>query len=717
MTNPAKKSTAATKKAQEKVKERFQPRIVNLATVGFGNFKIRVKKQLKEIRAKFKGETETEGAHRATKTVVAEAEAHVVTQVIATRSVAQIPTIVERKEKKQHSKAAPVILDQKEKQKVKTAATILEHKAIVEHKEKQKVKTVQTAPIISEEKERQELKVSGSAAISHSVWAPTGHITRFTFQIDGKPIPFKLEDVYKNIKLEDLFNRYNISVLLDGNSYTFQQRLGEGVYGETGLFQDEAGNKLVIKMQKPRKTNPYPGADIYNEALCRLDQDDRVGFFGDEKSNTEMHALAMVYKEGTTLRKMAEDGNILSEEHFVKIISAIIEATDRYHQNGWTHGDLNPGNIIIREPKGTSKVEADLIDSGMSHRVGEKIELSTWKDDTFYAPELMIPQIDPLKASPKQDIYSLGFILYHIYSHCEFENYDLLELLNKMKSKAPGDRPDLDEIQERLSDILKDLKKATEHAPASKQTAGQAIALKNFFDLSSSRTEEESKRDTDLKKPAGEIPVVRQRNFFSVTDSASATHSSRTKQERKSEGDKNDKEAVQEDVANHKIAPSHDGERSATELDRSATQLEQSATESDQQTPLADYIDPEDLESPLTEIEQQNRQVQAAVVFYTHEYFGDDVVELEEVPASSSPTTSSSPDRALTPISEITHAIDGLKKVFQNFGRGTIFGNGAPHQKAKDHDHSVSASAHSDHSDDSFDPDKYAPPQTGTGIR
>ena len=158
------------------------------------------------------------------------------------------------------------------------------------------------------------------------------------------------------------------------------------------------------------------------------------------------------------------------------IVAQICNGLQYIHENGFTHHDLKPSNILFTR-KGLAKISdyslsgagnlLSLFDSGAHEQV----------TPMFVAPEL----IEKEKATPRSDIYSLGVTLYLLFTgrvpfevdnlqqlyHCHLHAtpdppaqvnpdcpYGLSDIIMKMMDKKPERRFDnCDQLRIALADI------------------------------------------------------------------------------------------------------------------------------------------------------------------------------------------------------------------------------------------------------------------------
>ena len=160
--------------------------------------------------------------------------------------------------------------------------------------------------------------------------------------------------------------------------------------------------------------------------------------------------------------KSFKDKNQLIEENIIeKIIRQICLGLKKIHKNKIIHRDLKPENIFINE-----KNEIKIGDFGISKNIESKIYASTIIGTEHYmAPEIIKKE----KYNNKVDIYSLGCILYELFTLNEYyldkiidnkegkinkyiykEKWqDLIDLLVK---KEHNERPDIKEVYNYIID-------------------------------------------------------------------------------------------------------------------------------------------------------------------------------------------------------------------------------------------------------------------------
>lgn len=172
----------------------------------------------------------------------------------------------------------------------------------------------------------------------------------------------------------------------------------------------------------------------------------------------------MEFFGGTPLKELIQT-NSLGFHGKMSVAIELLEALGPVHQQGLTHNDIKPGNVLINYNGGSRSVDAaKLIDFGSA-------TLSTKASVDYASPELLLKK----PVSPKSDLFSLGLLFYemfegglpypsgngqggsHITSSKEFDlqfvkldgHVELQAIIRGMLAKNPTDRP-----FESTSDVL-----------------------------------------------------------------------------------------------------------------------------------------------------------------------------------------------------------------------------------------------------------------------
>jgi serine/threonine protein kinase len=244
--------------------------------------------------------------------------------------------------------------------------------------------------------------------------------------------------------------------------------LGKGGYAVTSLFAQE--NQFVVVKREISSDDRDDRDETLNHfrkdlvSWCELGFSSKMAFFGGR-----IYKLLLPYVEGQTLKQYFEKSQQHSEQDKLKIFISVAKAVKGLHDEKVTHGDLKEDNIMITK----SDNEITLIDFGRRKRVGRDVGLVSWKEledsrkfapyghippELQYLPKLRVPIPKPIPAHPSQDIYSLG----SVFSRLRLPIQD--QLFKQMQTANPWERPNIDEVIEKLKSALKP-QTGTDEAP------------------------------------------------------------------------------------------------------------------------------------------------------------------------------------------------------------------------------------------------------------
>ena len=145
--------------------------------------------------------------------------------------------------------------------------------------------------------------------------------------------------------------------------------------------------------------------------------------------------------DGTTLRDLLNETPVPKLLTTIEIIRQAAEALHAIHLCGFTHGALNPENIILTEdPEGTLLVRLRNLDFGrvLEHSItGNKFVVETALASLrYYAPE----QCSGEAVTAQTDVYSLGVVFYEMLAGSPpFDAATATALIHKQKTQPPPD--------------------------------------------------------------------------------------------------------------------------------------------------------------------------------------------------------------------------------------------------------------------------------------
>ena len=205
---------------------------------------------------------------------------------------------------------------------------------------------------------------------------------------------------------------------IHNGKYIIEEILGGGGFGVTYRAQQPKENKTVaiktLNANVQGKPNFRELQDKFvNEAIslakCHHPHVVEVyGVFSEMVGNMQLWCMVMELIDGTNLAEYLEDNGILSEAKALPIIQQVGSALSFVHQQGLTHLDVKPENIMLRK----RGFEAVLIDFGIARQATTpgKLRTNTNSGTKYYAPIELSEKRAELGAYT--DVYSLAATLY-----------------------------------------------------------------------------------------------------------------------------------------------------------------------------------------------------------------------------------------------------------------------------------------------------------------
>ncbi len=130
--------------------------------------------------------------------------------------------------------------------------------------------------------------------------------------------------------------------------------------------------------------------------------------------------LSMEYVDGEDLASLLRRIGRFAEDRALEIARQVCAGLAAAHERGVVHRDLKPANVML---DGTGKVR--ITDFGLAGAAGETLRSGT---PAYMAPE----QLAGGEVTPKSDIYSLGLVLYEIFTgQRALDGKNLAELIHK----------------------------------------------------------------------------------------------------------------------------------------------------------------------------------------------------------------------------------------------------------------------------------------------
>jgi serine/threonine protein kinase/formylglycine-generating enzyme required for sulfatase activity len=200
------------------------------------------------------------------------------------------------------------------------------------------------------------------------------------------------------------------------NRYTLQKILGRGGMGIVWLALDGKLDRAVALKFLPELMvlDEQAVADLKRETKKSQElRHHHIVSVYDFVSDEQSACIAMEYVDGPTLSalKARKETNCLEVEELKPWIGQLCEALSYAHEKAKVvHRDLKPANLMVN-----SKGELKVADFGIARSVSDSMSMLTQARSTSGTLAYMSPQqLNGDKASPLDDIYSLGATLFEL---------------------------------------------------------------------------------------------------------------------------------------------------------------------------------------------------------------------------------------------------------------------------------------------------------------
>ena len=194
--------------------------------------------------------------------------------------------------------------------------------------------------------------------------------------------------------------------------YHVERRLGAGGMSTVFLATDTVLERPVaIKLLAEHLAEDEAFVIRFrNEALAaaRLQHPNVVQVFDSgEDAASHRHYIVMEYVEGPSCADLLREHKLLDIEDSVRIIGDACHGLDYAHRAGVVHRDVKPGNLLVANETGTTK----LADFGIA-KAAEQTRVTQVGSVLGTAAYLSPEQARGDEAGPASDIYSLGVCAY-----------------------------------------------------------------------------------------------------------------------------------------------------------------------------------------------------------------------------------------------------------------------------------------------------------------
>ncbi|MEM7104801.1 MAG: protein kinase [Bacteroidota bacterium] len=260
--------------------------------------------------------------------------------------------------------------------------------------------------------------------------------------------------------------------------YKLVKHLGTGGFAEVWKAEDVmADNSIVaIKIFAPDKGLDEDGVLVFRReyALTLPLRHNHLLTASYFDINDGSPYLIMPFCEAGSLMSKIVRHHEFSEEEIAKVMAQLTDGLTYLHENGITHQDMKPDNVMILKPG-----YYVLADFGISTRIRRSVARSMRADQaksySAFTPAYAPPEKYISKPTPAGDIFSFGVTIYEcLTGDVPFEDMGaalergatipdlpekyskgLNDLLQKCMSTKPGDRPTAREVADTVNAFKK----------------------------------------------------------------------------------------------------------------------------------------------------------------------------------------------------------------------------------------------------------------------
>jgi serine/threonine protein kinase len=214
------------------------------------------------------------------------------------------------------------------------------------------------------------------------------------------------------------------------DQYKILGRVGKGRMAGVYKAVHQLGQVVAIKVLPPsRAKDPQMLARFQREAklALRLQHANVVRSF-QIGEYCGLHFLVMEHLEGETLQSVLQRRDRLPAKEAIRLIFQALEGLQHIHLQGLVHRDLKPANLMLvaqaakNEPDTTCNALLKILDIGLGRELwddGAKPDEGLTSEGALLGtPDYLAPEQarDPRSIDIRADIYSLGCVLYHMFT-------------------------------------------------------------------------------------------------------------------------------------------------------------------------------------------------------------------------------------------------------------------------------------------------------------
>jgi serine/threonine protein kinase len=203
--------------------------------------------------------------------------------------------------------------------------------------------------------------------------------------------------------------------------YEIQKKIGQGGMGEVYQAIDtRLGRKVAIKVLSSELSRDHDLLRRFEaeaKVVAALSHPNIITIFSVEETGDGLKFFTMELVEGRKLQDLIPPGG-LDLKRFFEIAIPLTEALTAAHEQGITHRDLKPGNVMI-----TDSGRVKVLDFGLAKLLqpsgtgSDNVPTRVVTRTGFVmgtVPYMSPEQVKGRPVDPRSDIFSLGIILYEM---------------------------------------------------------------------------------------------------------------------------------------------------------------------------------------------------------------------------------------------------------------------------------------------------------------
>jgi serine/threonine-protein kinase len=237
--------------------------------------------------------------------------------------------------------------------------------------------------------------------------------------------------------------------------YRVKRKIGSGGFGTVYLVQDTAvRDDVILKILSSHISEDETMIKRFIQELkfTRLIAHKNIIRIHDFLDLPGGHAISMEYFPSEDLASILRRIEKLECRRGVKIAAQICEGLAAAHAEGVIHRDIKPPNILVGQDDTVKIVDFGL--ASMAHQVGSRLTKSGILIGT---PQYMAPeQITGEKIDPRTDLYSLGVMMYEMFTGLQpFRGDTAVSILfHHLEGEVPHPNTICADIPQELSDVV-----------------------------------------------------------------------------------------------------------------------------------------------------------------------------------------------------------------------------------------------------------------------